>query len=356
MRETTKKQESRNNNVRCYESGIGIYSYLINHAKVNGIKNTPNYDYEKLPEEKKKEWQIVSEKASSDNTIAVSPTKFYEMYADQIKFTPLHRIVLMVLEEIYNCQSKDNTYNWRKGKNGNDYYNQGKVYCNPTQLAQYIWGDAHSENVKKIGNILNDLSSEKVYLSRTEHLHKEKGNDISKYVIKEVNLIISREINIVTTKDGIKKEFYKYIQLHPIFFEGISNSYIRHRNNLYIKIRNYYHNMNNIVTNTRQKYKLPPESVINMVFYLSEFTRNNIFSLTLDEKTIAENIGLNDFQYRQYSRGKKKMATAFCALCDAGMIKQWEETVGVKKQTKYIIILNSDFFGRKETIIQQKEK
>ncbi len=343
MIEANKKQESRNTNVRCYASGIGIYSYIINHAKVNGIKNTPNYDYEKLPEEKKKEWKIISEKVSSDSTVAVSPSKFYEMNADQIKFTPLHRIVLMVLEEIYNSQSKDNTYNWRKGKNGNDYYNQGKVYCNPTQLAKYIWGDAHPACVRKISNILNDLSTEKVYLSR-----KEDVNDISKYVIKEVNLIISREINIVMTKDGIKKEFYSYIQLHPIFFEGISKSYIRHRNNLYIKIRDYYHNLNNKVTNTKQKNKLPPESVINMVFYLSEFTRNNIFSLTLDEKTIAENIGLNDFQYRQNSRGKKKMATAFCALCDAGMIKQWKETVGVKKQAKYIIILNSDFFGRKD--------
>lgn len=345
MRETAKKQESRNNNVRCYESGIGIYSYFINHAKVNGVKNTPNCDYDNLSEEKKKEWQMVSEKASSDNTIADSPTKFYEMNADQIKFTSLHRIVLMVLEEIYNCQSKDNTYNWRKGKNGNDYYNQGKVYCNPTQLAQYIWGDAHPECIKKIGKILNDLSTEKVYLSRTEHMYKENGNEISKYVIKEVNLIISREINIVTTKDGIRKEFYRYVQLHPIFFEGISKSYIRHRNNLYLKIRDYY--QNNKDTNTKQKYKLPPDSVINMVVYLSEFTRNNIFHLTLDEITIAENIGLNDFRQRQYSRGKKKMTTAFDALCDAGMIKQWEETKGIKKQTKYIIKLNSDFFGRK---------
>lgn len=341
-------KKKNNGNIRSNESAIGLYSGLINQAKLNGIKNKPKIAFNDLSKERRNDWKNIIEE---DYPLSSFPStkeaeqfrlNFYNVFADQIRFTRLHRIILNVLEEMYNQQSIDNIWNWKKGNNGDEYDKQGCIYTNPTQLAKYIWGIAHPEYVKKVIGVLNDLSSKNVYLSRIE---KRKDKEI--YTVKKVMLIITCSIDYIHLKNGKDKKIYSYIQLHPVFFEGISKKYFRHRNNFYSRIRDYYYQFRKDTKN-KQEFMLPPEEPFNMLYYFSNFTVQKTYKLTIDEDTLAIELNIRDFKQEHKARGRKKITTALDALRNSGVVLQWRSTIGKKSQQQYFIELNPDFFGDKQ--------
>ncbi len=371
MKENKGTAKKKNNgNVRINNFGTGLYSHKVQNAILNGLTSSPDIDYNSLTEENKEKWNDIYEeekrrvKKEGDKedvellSQATNLLSFYNITADQIKFTTLHTIVLIVLEEMYNQQSIDNIYNWRKGNNGKEYKEMGYVYTNPNQLAKYIWGYSNPKNVKQVANILEDLARKKVYLSRVERKSEnngKKGEEDNEYTIIEVNLLITRGIKIKEDKKHNKKGFYSFVQLHPIFFENIGRNNIRHRNNLYQMLRDYNNSLY-ASDKSKQKYKLPSDSTIYMSLFLSKFTRMKVFSLTLDEETIAQEINIKEFNYKNLSRGRDKIKNALNALHSAGMIKQWNEMTGRSGQQQYYIELNKDFFGCKEITETDKIK
>lgn len=349
-------RKKNNGNVRCNEDGIGLYSHTVQHAILNGLKATPEREYNSLTEEEKKEWEKIyneilkNKEAAEEIPQATSPLLFYNIKADQINFSILHIITIMVLEEMYNQQSIDNIYNWRKGKNGSDYDEMGYVYTNPTQLAEYIWGYANHKNVNQVANVLEDLFKKRVYLSRVEKEEKKggkKGETRDVYRVKELSLIITRDLTTVIDSQGREMRYYTRVQLHPIFFEKIGTKNIRHRNNLYKKLRDYNHSLR--ADDSKKKFRLPPDADIYMSSYLAKFTRMKVFNLTLDEDTIASEVKIKEFEYKNISRGRDKIINALNALHNTGMIKGWQPTEGRNGQQQYQIELNKDFFGYKET-------
>lgn len=335
-----------NGNVRCNESNIGLYSRLINQAKRNGLKDRANTEYEKLSDNDKAEWEKAMNdwnniKKEEDNSfkMAISPSKFYAMKADRIPFTDLHEIVIDALEEMYNQQSIDNVYNWMKGKNGTDFSEMGRIYTNPTQIAKYIWGEANPKLVKKVAKVIWDLSHENIYLSRIVR----KGNK-EVYEVKRLTLIITCGTDFVKTKTGLIKEFYSYIQLHPVFFENISRYYIPRRNNLISKLVEYFYDYRIKSNNYKQKFKLPPDEPRHMAHYLYDFAIKKNYSLILDETTIASELNIKEFEQRRISRGRKKLIMALDSLKHVGMIKQWNDNKGKRGQQQYRIDLNPEYF------------
>ena len=340
---------NKNGNIRSNESGIGLYSRFINQAKRNSVKNTPCTDFQNLSDNDKalwekamNEWNEDMEKKNKPFNKAISPSKFYDMKADQIQFTRLHEIVIDTLEEMYNQQSVDNVYNWMKGNNGYNYENMGCVYTNPTQIAKYIWGVARPEYIKKIVNVLRDLSRENVYLSRVE---KKGKNDV--HIIKKVTLIISCGSTFIKTKDGIIKHHFSYIQLHPVFFEKISRFYIPRRNNLISKLRDFYYEYRE-KTENKQRFMLPPDESRHMAHYLYDFAVSKNYKLLLDEETIARELNIKEFEQRRISRGRTKISTALDALTFADMIIKWKPCIGKKGQQQYSIELNPAYFGHED--------
>lgn len=338
-----------NGNIRSNESGIGLYSRFINEAKRNTVKNITRTLFDNLSEENKAEWlkamngwNKAKEKDNKKYEKAVSPSKFYDMKADRIQFTRLHEIVLDTLEEMYNQQSVDNVYNWMKGKNGDNYNNMGRVYTNPAQIAKYIWGVANPKYVKQVADVLFDLSNENVYLSRVErHDNKEI------YIVKEVKLIITRSTSCITTKTGQIKEYYSYIQLHPVFFEKIRKFYIPRRNNLISKLRQFYFDKRKD-SKKKQVYMLPPDEPRYLAQYLYDFAVNKKYNLVLDEETIAKEINIKEFEHKNLSRGRAKITTALDALVSAEMLKGWKSGKGKKGQHQYNIEINPIYFGAED--------
>ncbi len=357
----TKIKRNNNNNIRANENNYGLYSSHIQRAILNGITSSSNKDYESLSEEEKKEWnQAYLENQEKDVDTgriiqATNPLSFYNLAADKVKFSDLHIIVLTVLEEMYNQQSVDNTYNWRKGKNGENYDEMGYVYTNPYQIAQYIWGYANQKNINLVGDILEDLFKKKVYLSRVEKQPKKsgkKGETKEVYRVKELNLLITLDMTLNIDNIGRTQRIFTRVQLHPVFFENIGTNNIRHRNNLYLSLRDYNNSQRNI--DSKQKYKTPPAEYIYMSFYLSKFTRMKKFSLILDEETIAKEINIKDFFQRRITRGRNKIENTLNALQNAGMIREWSITTGRCGQRQYQIELNKEFFGHKKEIYSEK--
>lgn len=348
-----------NGNIRSNESGMGLYSGLINQAKRNGVKNTPNTSYNNLPAERRKKWDdIINKDTEKEYPINASSSVeaadnfrigFYNLNADQIKFTRLHRMVLEVLEEMYNQQSIDNTWNWKKGYNGDEYERQGCVYTNPTELARYMWGYANQKNVMEVINVLNELNSKNVYLSRMVKCGKQ---DV--YTVLRVILIPTLGTSSVYMKDGKAKEVYSYVQLNSIFFEGITKNFFRHRNNFFSKVRDYYNKLRMESGNYKQKYKLPPEEPFNLLHYLSSFTVNKKYNLTLDEETIVNELNIKEFRNKTPARGRKKIEDAINATQAAGAIKKWNITIGKKGQMQYVLVLNPDYFESKGSYLLEK--
>ncbi len=341
--------KNKNGNVRCNESNIGLYSRFINQAKRNSVKNTPNIEYNKLTSSEQAEWAAAmvkwnkeTEKETESFTPAISPSKFYEVKADRIQFTKLHEIVLDTLEEMYNQQSIDNVYNWMNGRNGENYEDMGRIYTNPSQIAKYIWGVAHPEYVKKVADVIYDLSHEIVLLGRRE---KQKEKDI--YVVKQVTLIITCGTTCITTKNDQIKERYSYIQLHPVFFEKISKFYIPRRNNLISMLRDFYYN-DRKKTGYKKKYMLPPNEPRYLAQYLYEFAVQKNYNITLDEETIAHELNIKEFNQRRISRGRNKITNSLDALKYAGMVKDWNNCLGKKGQQQYSVELIPEYFGRSE--------
>lgn len=337
----THTKKDNNGNTRSNESGMGLYSRIINHAKRNGTKDTTNMPYDKLPEERKKEWDKAMEKELRSLPTAISPLKFYDMKADKIQFSSLHRRVLEVLEEMYNQQSVDNTWNWMNGKNGTDYEKQGRVYTNPTQIAKYLWGTANPKCVQKIVKVIYDLNSTNVYLGRTEIRNKREV-----YSVKRVTLIITTGTDFIHTKTGLVKEVYSYIQLHPVFFERITKNYIYHRNDTYKKIQEIYLQYRD-EAGSKQKYMIAPDIVYDLFDYLCDFPCKKVYNITIDEETLAEELNINEFKQRRISRGRNKLVTALDALFHTEVIKLWKPTRGKNGQQQYVIELSKSFFGGK---------
>lgn len=334
-------RRDKNGNVRSNENNLGLYSHSINQAKCNGVKSRPNVEYDKLPMEQRIEWDIVLNKYFKKFLSSSSLSTIYEMYADQIKFTNLHRIVLDALEELYNQQSVDNTYNWMKGRNGDNYDRQGIVFTNPTQLAKYIWGSDNHKFVMQVIGALKDLYDNTVYLCRVE----KDGKNL-RYKVKAVHLIITLETDIIHYKDGNCREVYSYVQLHPVFFKGITKSYIRRRNNQFARIRDYFFQYRQKI-GIKQKYMLPPDTAFNMARYINEFPPQKVYSPLIDEATLVEECDIKDFKQGQRSRGRKRIHTALDALQYVGSILTWKMITGKKGQPQYSIQLNKDYYGNK---------
>ena len=264
---------------------------------------------------------------------------FYNLNADQIKFTRLHRMVLEALEEMYNQQSIDNTWNWKKGYNGEEYDRQGCVYTNPTDLTRYMWGFANQKNVMEVIKVLNDLNSKNVYLSRIE-----KYDDRDVYTVLRVVLIPTLGTISINKKDGKVKVVYSYIQLNSIFFKGITRHFFRHRNNFYSKVRDYYNKLREVSGKYKQKYMLPPDEPFYLLHYLSLFTCTKKYNITLDEETIVSELNLTEFDQRRISRGREKIRNALNATMSAGAIKKWNSTTGKKGQMQYNLELDPEYF------------
>ena len=78
------------------ENSVGIYSSAVNQAKINGINGVPQIEFEKLSEDEKNQWKALAAKNKEDIEA------FYRNNANQIKFTLLHKIVILVLEETHS--------------------------------------------------------------------------------------------------------------------------------------------------------------------------------------------------------------------------------------------------------------
>lgn len=345
-------KKKRNGNVRCNASGKGLYSRFINQAKRNGVKNTPNISFDDLTEERKKEWHnIIIQATQEEHPLDSFPSaeeaaefrvKFYNVVADQIKFRRIHRMVLEALEEMYNQQSVDNTWNWKNGNNGDEYESQGRVYTNPTELARYMWGEANPKNVMQVIGALNELSSKNVYLSR-----KEKREDRVVHTVLKVTLITTLGTSCVSMKNGKVKRVFSFIQLHPIFFEGITKNYFRHRNDSYSKVRDFYNKEREKSDKCKQKFMLPPDEPFYLLHYLSDFTSRKNYNPPINEDTFVRELNIKEFEQRRISRGRKKIENALNALKDAGAIKEWNSAIGKEGQRRYDLILDPDYFEGK---------
>ena len=345
-------RKKRNGNVRCNASGKGLYSRVINQAKRNGVKNTPNIPFEDLTEEGKKEWHnMIIQATEEEHPLDSFPSaeeaakfrvKFYNLVADQIKFTRIHRMVLEALEEMYNQQSVDNTWNWKNGNNGDEYESQGRVYTNPTELARYMWGVANPKYVMQVIDALKELSSKNVYLSR-----KEKREDRVVQTVLKVTLITTLGTSCVSMKNGKAKYVFSFIQLHSIFFEGITKNYFRHRNDSYSKVRDFYNKEREKSNKCKQKFMLPPDEPFYMLHYLSDFTSRKNYNPSINEETLVRELNIKEFDQRRISRGREKIKKALNALKYAGAIKGWNSAIGKEGQWRYDLILDPDYFERK---------
>ena len=225
---TIKKIKKQNST----ENAVGIYSSAVNQAKINGINGVPQIQFDKLSKEEQSKWQELADKKKVD----VVP--FYNKNANQIKFTLLHKIVILVLEEIFNEQPDNNPYYWLRNKPA-DMADFGMVYTNYNALANYIWGNSNGMNADKIKKVIKDLYDADVYISyvvEKEVSEKGKTRIEIEYRAERLHLITT----IGDKCDHAGRNRCSYIQLNSIFIKRLSKRYIQRKNCLYLKIRDYF--------------------------------------------------------------------------------------------------------------------
>jgi nitrogen regulatory protein PII-like uncharacterized protein len=329
------------------ENSVGIYSSAVNQAKINGINGVPQIEFDKLSEDEKNQWKALAAKNKEDIEA------FYRNNANQIKFTLLHKIVILVLEEIFNEQPENNPYYWLRNKPA-DLSDFGVVYTNYNILSNYIWGDNNGKKADKIKKVIQDLYNADVYISYV--VEKEITKNGKKSIESEWR---AERLHLITTIgdkcDLAGRNRCSYVQLHQIFVRRLSKRYIQRKNCLYQKLRDYYQEISKN-TNKKNFNVLPSEEVIDMASYFMGKARSQKYEWTFNEETLAHDLNIKDYFRGQVKRGCKKMCEALNALHFAGMIKNWEVLKGVQNQRKYRVVLNSDFFGIKEEDANKLEK
>lgn len=321
------------------ENAIGIYSSAVNQAKINGINGVPQIQFDKLPKEEQSKWKELADKKK------VEVVPFYNKNANQIKFTLLHKIVILVLEEIFNEQPEKNPYYWLRNKPA-DMADFGMVYTNYNALANYIWGDCSGKKADMIKKVIKDLYDADVYISyvvEKEISEKGKTRIETEYRAERLHLITT----IGDKCDHAGRNRCSYIQLNSIFVRRLSKRYIQRRNCLYLKIRDYFQKLSKSSNERKNHNILPSEEAIDMAAYLMGKARKKEYNWTLNEDTLARDLNIKDYFRRQVKRGRKRLENALGALKEAGMIKEWQNKKGVQGQSQYQIILDPEFFGVK---------
>ena len=321
------------------ENAVGIYSSAVNQAKINGINGVPQIPFDKLPKEEQSKWKELADKKKVD----VVP--FYNKNANQIKFTLLHKIVILVLEEIFNEQPDNNPYYWLRNKPA-DMADFGMVYTNYNALANYIWGNSNGMNANKIKKVIKDLYDADVYISyvvEKEVSEKGKTRIEIEYRAERLHLITT----IGDKCDHAGRNRCSYIQLNSIFIKRLSKRYIQRKNCLYLKIRDYFQELSKNSNKRKNHNILPSEEAIDMAAYLMGKARSKEYEWTINEDTLAHDLNIKDYFRGQVKRGHKRLENALGALKYAGMIKEWQNKKGVHGQSQYKILLDQEFFGVK---------
>ena len=330
-----KKVKNRNR----AENAVGIYSSAVNQAKINGINGVPQTPFDKLPKEEQSKWKELADKKK------VEVVPFYNKNANQIKFTLLHKIVILVLEEIFNEQPEKNPYYWLRNKPA-DMADFGMVYTNYNALANYIWGNSNGMNANKIKKVIKDLYDADVYISyvvEKEVSEKGKMRIEIEYRAERLHLITT----IGDKCDHAGRNRCSYVQLNSIFVRRLSKRYIQRRNCLYLKIRDYFQKLSKSSNERKNHNILPSEETIDMAAFLMGKARKKEYNWTLNEDTLAHDLNIKDYFRGQVKRGRKRLENALGALKYAGMIKEWQNKKGVQGQSQYKIILDPEFFGVK---------
>ncbi len=325
------------------ENKVSLFSAAINQAKINGIKGVPQVPFDSLSDEEREQWIRLAEKEKKEID------SFYKNNAEQIKFSLLHKIVLLVLEELLNCQN-DNIISWTR-KSPCDYSDFGKVFVNYNKLAIYIWGDNNGKKIQQLKKVIDDLYTADVYMSYTVLIKRKVDNKIKKieeYRVERLHLITT----IGEKSDKLQRNRCSYIQLHQIFLRNIDKKYIR-RKNFYIKLQEYYSSENKKKEIRKNVNTLPPEVTINMATYLLAKARTQKMDWTLNESTISEELQIKDFTQGHRKRGRQKITDALTALKYVGMLKNWYQMIGVEGQIQYKIIFDPVFFGNKQILDTQ---
>ena len=340
---TIKKIKKQNST----ENAVGIYSSAVNQAKINGINGVPQIQFDKLSKEEQSKWQELADKKKVD----VVP--FYNKNANQIKFTLLHKIVILVLEEIFNEQPENNPYYWLRNKPA-DMADFGMVYTNYNALANYIWGDCSGKKADMIKKVIKDLYDADVYISYViEKEVSEKGKT------KIETEFRAERLHLITTIgdkcDHAGRNRCSYIQLNSIFIKRLSKRYIQRKNCLYLKIRDYFQELSKNSNERKNHNILPSEEAIDMAAYLMGKARTKDYDWTLNEDTLAHDLNIKDYFRGQIKRGRKRLENALGALKYAGMIKEWQNKKGVQGQSQYRIILDPEFFGVKGETKEKKK-
>ena len=328
------------------ENSVGIYSSAVNQAKINGINGVPQIAFEKLSEDEKNQWKALAAKNKVDIEV------FYRNNANQIKFTLLHKIVILVLEEIFNEQPENNPYYWLRNKPA-DLSDFGLVYTNYNALSNYIWGDSCGKKADKIKKVIQDLYNADVYISYV--IEKEITKNGKKSIESEWR---AERLHLITTigdkYDHAGRNRCSYVKLNQIFVRRLSKRYIQRKNCLYQKLRDFYQD---ICKQAKKKNcnVLPSEEAIDMASYFMGKARSQKYDWAFNEEKLAHDLNIKDYFRGQVKRGRIKMCEALNALHFAGMIKKWEVLKGVQDQLKYSILLNPDFFGIKKEEINKLE-
>ena len=327
----------------------GYYSSYMNQAQINGHRGLPARLFDALEKDEQEAYEQLAPLGGADDGIAL-----YNAHGEQIKLDKTKRLIILVLQEVYNEQVKNKSDfskdDWMRDDSGNF----GRLYSSAYKLACRIY------NTKDPGTKTDVVMRHLRQLAGRPSRKGEPVDDKWKYflVYKEYNKETQKLETIATwdtliklgmkvvgsdSSTGKKKEVVGFIKLHDAFFANLRERFIHTEFPTSGKLLEYFN------------YRIPTDAAMSLDGILKRQGSMGKFVYKCRASELLDQLAPEEYRRKHIKKALEIVDTAIRANKHTGLLKEKHDyEPGVTGEYVYTLYINEDFFPKKK--IEQKKE
>lgn len=330
------------------ESSSGYYSTYMTQAQINGHRGTPARLFDALEEYEKSAYeQLAAPLSDVENGIAL-----YTAHGEQIKLDKTKRLIILVLQEIYNEQVKNksnfNDDNWMR----DDVGTYGRLYTSAYKLACRIYNttdpgtktDAIMKHLRQLAGMptkKGGLTDDKwKYFLVYKEYNKEK-DEYEPVAIWDNLIKLGLKITGTDSTTGRKKEVVGFIKLHDAFFANLRRGFIHTEFPTATKLVEFFNN------------KIPTDAAMSLDGKLKLQGSMNVFVYRCRASEVLDMLAPEEYRKKHIKKALEIVNTAIAANEHTGLLLRHTYEPGVTGEYVFTFYINRDFFPKKN--LENKE-
>lgn len=326
------------------ESSVsGYYSSYMTQAQLNGHRGSPARLFDML----EKDEQDAYEQLAAPLSEVEDGISLYTAHGEQIKLDKTKRLIILVLQEIYNEQVKNksnfNDDDWMRDDSGT----YGRLYTSAYKLACRIYNtnnpgsktDVIMKHLRQLAGMptkKGELPDDKwKYFLVYKEFNKESG-EFETIAIWDNLIKLGLKISGTDSTTGRKKEIVGFIKLHDAFFANLRRGFIHTEFPTSTKLVEYFK-------------KIPTAAAMSLDGKLKLQGSRGHFVYKCRASELLDQLAPTEYRKNHIKKAQEIVDDAIEANKHTGLLLKSSYEPGVTGENVYIFYINEKFFPKKKS-------